>query len=217
MTAVGVAEPLSVPDRDPGRTAPIRPLTWRAFLVLVALAAVGASFWRSDQQVPTLGVGALAVLALAVGVRSYRLEHPLLWHVGRTKPWVLLGAGLAGTIVVDAGRAASPSATIASAFTLLAVPAYALMAVGTAVVIQGRAPGRTADALLTSAIITIAVAFPVWTLAFQPELGGRLAPTTVVAAFGLPMLDVFVLALLARLLLLSEDHPPVYSYLVLGL
>src|SRR5690242_18770940 len=107
MTAVGAVEP---------RVAPIKAGTWRAFFVVVALAAVGASFWRSDQQLPLLGVGALAIAALAFGVRSYRLEHPLLWHVGRTKPWMLLGAGLAGTVIVDAGRAASPSETIASAF-----------------------------------------------------------------------------------------------------
>src|SRR5690348_11480055 len=100
MTAVGAAEP---------RVAPIKQATWRAFLVVVALAAVGASFWRSDQQLPLLGVGTLAVIGVAVGVRSYRLEHPLLWHVGRTKPWVLLAAGLAGTVIVDAGRAAAPS------------------------------------------------------------------------------------------------------------
>ena len=208
MTAVGAADP---------RGTPIKVGTWRAFLVVVALAAVGASFWRSDQQLPLLGVGALAVVGLAFGVRSHRLEHPLLWHVGRTKPWVLLGAGLAGTVIVDAGRAASPSQAIASAFALIAVPAYALMAVGTLALIQGRAPGRTADALLTSAIITIAIAFPVWTLAFQPDLGAGLVLTTALAAFVLPLLDVFVLALLARLLMLSEDHPPVYSYLVLGL
>jgi diguanylate cyclase (GGDEF)-like protein len=206
-----------VPTSELARVKAIRPATWRAFLVLLALAAVGASFWRSDQQLPLLGVGALAITALAVGVRSYRLEHPLLWHVGRTKPWVLLGTGLAGVIVVDAGRAAAPSTSVSSAFALLAVPAYGLMAAGTVALIQGRAPARTADALLTSAIITISVAFPVWTLAFEPVVGHQLGVSTALGAFGLPVLDAFVLALIARLMLLSEDHPPVYSYLVLGL
>jgi|GEM_PF-7019551 len=217
MAAVGAVEPRSAPTGELARVTPIKPVVWRAFLVMVALGAVGASFWRSDQQLPLLGVGALAVVALAVGVRSYRLEHPLMWHVGRTKPWVLLGTGLALTIAVDAGRAASPTSTIAAAFALLALPAYGLMALGTLALIQGRAPGRTADALLTSAIITISVAFPVWTLAFQPALGHNLELSTGLAAFGLPVLDAFVLALLARLMLLSEDHPPVYSYLALGL
>jgi diguanylate cyclase (GGDEF)-like protein len=91
------------------------------------------------------------------------------------------------------------------------------MALGTLALIRGRAPGRTADALLTSAIITISVAFPAWTLAFQPALSTRLEVPAALSAFGLPVLDVLVLALLARLMLLSEDHPPVYSYLVLGL
>jgi len=217
MTAVGAVDPRSAPNGELARGKPIKPATWRAFVAAVALAAVGASFWRSDQQLPLLGVGALAVLGLALGVRSYRLEHPLLWHVGRTKPWVLLGAGLAGTVIVDAGRAAASSDTMAAAFALVALPAYALMAVGTLALIKGRAPDRTADALLTSAIITIAVAFPVWTLAFQPALGARLELPVALTAFGLPALDVLVLALLARLMLLSEDHPPVYSYLVLGL
>jgi diguanylate cyclase (GGDEF)-like protein len=217
MTALSALEPQGAPTGDFARVKPIKPVTWRAFLALVAVAAVGASFWGSDQQLPLLGVGALAVIALAVGVRSYRLEHPLLWHVGRTKPWVLLGAGLAGVILVNAGRAAATSTAGSSAVALLAVPAYTLMAVGTVALINGRAPGRTADALLTSAIITISVAFPVWTLAFQPALGDHIELPTALAAFGLPVLDAFVLALLARLMLLSEDHPPVYSYLVLGL
>src|SRR5207248_6710309 len=173
MTAVGAVDPRSAPNGELARSKPIKPATWRAFVAAVALAAVGASFWRSDQQLPLLGVGALAIVGLAVGVRSYRLEHPLLWHVGRTKPWVLLGTGLAGTVIVDGGRAVAPS-NMASAFALVAVPAYALMAMGTLALIQGRAPGRTGDSLLTSAIITISVAFPVWTLAFQPAVGARL-------------------------------------------
>jgi len=217
MTAVGAVEPRGASNGDLTRVNTIRPATWRAFLVVVALAAVGASFWRSDPQLPVLGVGALAVIALAAGVRSYRLEHPLLWHVGRTKPWVMLGAGLTGTILVDAGRAAAPSTAVSSAFSLLAVPAYALMAIGTLALIRGRAPGRTADSLFTSAIITISMAFPVWVLGFQPALGASLGATAALAAFVLPVLDVLVLALLARLMLLSEDHPPVYNYLVLGL
>src|SRR3954471_8595906 len=151
MTAVGAVEP---------RVAPIKAGTWRAFLAVVALAAAGASFWRSDQQLPLLGVGVLAVAGLAFGVRSYRLEHPLLWHIGRTRPWAMLGAGLAGAAVVDAGRATASSDAAVSGFALLAIPSYALMAMGAAALIRGRAPGRVADALLTSAIITVSVALP---------------------------------------------------------
>jgi len=214
MTAVGAVEPRGAASGELTRVEPVKPTTWRALLAVVAVAAFGASFWPSGQQLSVVGVGALAVFGLAVGVRTYRLGHPLLWHVGRTKPWVLLGAGLAGVVVVNAGRAATTSTT---ASTLLAVLAYTLMALGTLALIQGRAPGRSADALFTSAIITVSVAFPVWVLAFQPGLAGRLDPTRALGAFALPVLDAFVLALLARLMLLSDDHPPVYSYLLLGL
>src|SRR5436309_2623828 len=217
MTAVGVAETHGAPTGDLGRVTPIRPVRWRAFLVLVALASVGASFWRDGQEPALIGVGVLAVIGLAVGVRSYRLEHPLLWHVGRTKPWVLLGTGLAGAIAVDAGRATATSSNVASIFGVVAIPAYALMALGILALIRGRAPDRTVDSLLTSVIITVSVAFPVWTLAFQPSIGHLLALPAALAAFALPVFDVLVLALVARLMLLSEDHPPVYSYLVLGL
>jgi diguanylate cyclase (GGDEF)-like protein len=202
---------------DSGRVAPIRASTWRAFVVVIALAAVAASFWRSDEQPALFAVGALAVFALGLGVRSYRLEHSLLWHVGRTAPWAFLGTGLACAVVVDAGRAVASSSSVSSALTLVALPGYGLMAAGILMLIRGRAPGRTADALLTSAIITVSIAFPVWTLAFQPVLGRKLELHTALATYGLPVLDILVLALLARLMLLSEEHPPVYSYLVLGL
>ena len=56
--------------------------------------------------------------------------------------------------------------------------------------IRGRAPGRTVDALLTSSIIAIAIGFPVWTLAFQPELARGLSLDTALGAFTLPVLDM---------------------------
>src|SRR4051794_28551228 len=104
MTAVGAVEPRGATTGALSRVEPVKPTTWRVLLVVVAVAAFGASFWRSGQQLPVLGVGVLAVLGLVLGVRSYRLEHPLLWHVGRTKPWALLGAGLAGGGGGNAGR-----------------------------------------------------------------------------------------------------------------
>src|SRR5947209_15190865 len=163
-----------------------------------------------------VGVGALAMAGLAVGVHAHRLDHSLLWHVGRSKPWVLLGAGLAAEVALDGALAASPPTRLPFVVAPLTLAAYGAMAAGTLVLIRGRAPGRTVDALLTSAIVAASVGLPAWVLGFEPKGGHHLAQFAAVMTVAIPILDVVVLGLLARLMLLSEEHPPVYNYLLLA-
>src|SRR5438270_7793996 len=184
------------------------PLTWRVFLGLIGAGALAASGWATVPVGAVVGVGALALGGLVVGVRAHRLDHLLLWHVGRARPWAFLGAGLAAVIWLNGAVAASSTNRLPFVAAPLALVAYGAMALGTLLLIRGRAPGRTVDSLLTSGIVAAAVGLPAWVLAFEPRIGHQLPRLTAAMTVALPILAILVLGLLARLMLLSEEHPP---------
>ncbi|MBV8386371.1 MAG: EAL domain-containing protein [Acidimicrobiia bacterium] len=194
----------------------ISSITWRLFLGTIAAGALAASGWAAVPVGVVVAVGGLALLGLAVGVHAHRLDHALLWHVGRTRPWALLGVGLAGVVVLDGALATSSTSHLTALLAPLALGAYGAMAVGTLVLIRGRAPGRTVDSLLTSAIVATSVGLPAWVLAIEPRVGHELTLFGALTTFAIPVFDILVLGLLARLMLLSEEHPPVYNYLLLA-
>ena len=215
---VTVLEPVvaaSTP-RSPRNGALINPLTWRLFLGTIGSGALAASGWAAVPVGVVVAVGALALGGLAVGVHVHRLDHSLLWHVGRAKPWALLGVGLAAVIALNGALAASSTDRLPLAVAPLAMAAYGAMGLGTLMLIRGRAPGRTVDSLLTSGIVAVSVGLPAWVLAFEPRVGHQLTFFTAAMTVVLPILDILVLGLLARLMLLSEEHPPVYNYLLLA-
>jgi diguanylate cyclase (GGDEF)-like protein len=186
-----------------------------ATIAAVALVLAVTASSRSDTRVTVAG-GGLCVLVLLGGVRIYRLDRSLLWHVGRTKPWVFLALGLAAVVFADAGKGVIGSTTWPPATELVLVPGYVCVALGVLLPIQGRAPGRALDALVTSAIGVLSVGFPLWTLAFEQRVKHGMPVPTAVTALGVPLLDLLVLFMLARLMLLSEEHPPAYNYLLLA-
>ncbi|MBV8161450.1 MAG: diguanylate cyclase, partial [Acidimicrobiia bacterium] len=208
-----VAAPALAARRGGPKTSSI---TWRLFLGTIAAGALAASGWVAVPVTMVVAVGGLALVGSAVGVHAHRLEHALLWHVGRTRPWALLGAGLTGVVALDAALATAWMSRLPALLAPLAVAAYGAMAAGILLLIRGRAPGRALDSLLTSAIVAVSVGLPTWVLAFGPRVGHELTLFGAMTALTIPIFDILVLGLLARLMLLSEEHPPVYNYLLLA-
>src|SRR5437588_4139722 len=162
--------------------------------------------------------GIAAVGALVYGVHRYRLDRSLQWHVGRPITWKLLGCGLG--LLVAGGFIRSvllASDKVASPGDLLVVAAYPCMIAGLLLMVRGRAPGQSLNSLLLGSIVAVAVSFPLWMLVFDGLVHrGHVGLLTAVVGLGLPALDLLVLVITARLLLLSTDHPPAYSYLLSG-
>jgi diguanylate cyclase (GGDEF)-like protein len=186
-----------------------------AFAVAVASALLPESLSRS---LVTTGGGAAALLALVYGVRRHRLDRSLQWHVGRPITWKLLGAGLGLLFAGGFVRAVSGSGESVGGWgDLLVVAAYPYVAAGLLLMVRGRAPGQSLNSLLLGGIVATAVAFPLWMLVFDGLVRrGSLHPVEGILAVALPTLDLIVLVITARLLLLSHDHPPAYSYVLSG-
>src|SRR5207244_1432157 len=138
----------------------------------------------------------------------------LLWHVGRPITWMLLGGGLA--LFAGAGLLRALLADGAgSPADIVAAASYPCLLAGLLLMVQGRAPGQTLNTALLSGIVALAAGFPVWMLVFDPRVQNRsIGVAAGLAAFGFPTLDLLVLAVLGRLLLFSDEHPPAYSYLL---
>jgi diguanylate cyclase (GGDEF)-like protein len=192
---------------------------WRGFLAAVVIAAAGVMFApaRMDLSWVAPAFGLVCVGALAAGVRIHRLDRSLAWHVGRPEAWTLLGLGLSGLVIADASRAAwsgpaGPGYPSVADFVML--PGYGAMIAGLILLIRVRAPGKALDCALVAAIGTVAVTFAFWILGFSVV---DMPATTRVFALGWISLDLFVVLLTSRLMLLSDEHPPAYSYLLLSL
>jgi diguanylate cyclase (GGDEF)-like protein len=199
-------------------------LVWRGFVVAVAATSLATAFAPERLGRSTLApaAGLLALVAVAAGVRRYRLDRSLLWHVGRPITWILLGCGLA--ILVGSGllRALAWPHSAASPADVLALAAYPCLLAGLLLMVQGRAPGQTLNTALLSGIVAMAAGFALWMLVFggNPVVPGPHLPLplqTGLAGFAFPALDLLVLAVLGRLVMLSDEHPPAYSYLIAAL
>ncbi|MCU1451131.1 MAG: diguanylate cyclase/phosphodiesterase with sensor(s) [Acidimicrobiales bacterium] len=186
-----------------------------AFVVAVASAFLPESLSRS---LVTTGGGVAAVLALVYGVHRHRLDRSLQWHVGRPVTWKLLGAGLGLLVAGGFVRAVTGSGEgVGNAGDLLVVAAYPYLVAGLLLMVRGRAPGQSLNSLLLGGIVATAMAFPLWMLVFDGLVHGhQLTVLQGILAVGLPALDLLVLVITARLLLLSNDHPPAYSYVLSG-
>ena len=195
-------------------------LQGRVFVGAAFAVAVATGFLPPNlpRAVVSAAGGVAAILALVYGVHRYRLDRSLQWHVGRPITWKLLGCGLG--LLVAGGFIRSvlqASDRVGSPGDLLVVAAYPCMIAGLLLMLRGRAPGQSLNSLLLGSIVAIAVSFPLWMLVFDGLIHrGHLGLLTAVVGLGLPALDLLVLVITARLLLLSTDHPPAYSYLLSG-
>ncbi|HKN38703.1 MAG TPA: hypothetical protein VJ456_06310, partial [Acidimicrobiia bacterium] len=180
----------------------------------VAVASVFLPVGAQRFVVP--GAGLAALLALAWGVHHYRLDRSLLWHVGRPITWKLQGAGLALLVGGAAVRLLlGTGADVPSLADILVLCSYPCIIAGVLLMVRGRAPGQSVNSLLLGGIIAGSVTFPVWMLIFDRLVRhGQLTLAAGIVALGLPALDLLTLVVTARLLLLSDEHPPAYSYLL---
>src|SRR6476646_5280398 len=164
---------------------------WGRIFVGVAFAAAVSSAFLGEgvsRALVTAAGGLAALAALVWGVRRYRLDRSLQWHVGRPITWKLLGAGLALLIFGGFVRSLWGSGLhVPAAGDLFVVAAYPLLAAGLLLMVRGRAPGQSLNSLLLGAIVAIAVAFSAWMLLFGGLVhSGKLSVLAASIALAVP-------------------------------
>ncbi|WP_051452021.1 putative bifunctional diguanylate cyclase/phosphodiesterase [Actinospica robiniae] len=207
--------PSAGPERGLGPPAvSARAPAWAMRVYLAAFAVLTALYftlpsWRGGDWA---AMGLFATLAMLWSLARYRPLH--------RAPWLLLAGALVtlvSTDAVDLARNARSGSQIdffpntdwfPTTPEEVALLAYPLAAVGLWLFIRHQRNGRDAAAVIDALIVITAVALLAWTFIVWPTVDdpNRTALAREVA-FGYPLGDVLLLALLARLMTGSDDRP----------
>lgn len=176
----------------------------------VVVVAVIVAVTRLSQDAPLLTVWAASVaacIALAVSVAIHRRHHGPSW----LRAWVVLALAVAA-LAMDVLARADATAS-GSAGDRWGVVGGVLFVAGATLLLQHRlSTGRGLDVLVEAAIGSLAVGFLVWGLVLVPF--DVTVPVADLVRLALPLLHLTGLWLVVRLVVLTDEHPRAYLYLV---
>lgn len=176
-----------------------------AALVVWSLLPVGA-----PRDVAFVVVGLLGVAAMVVGIRTHRPAAALAWY--------LLAAGQLVMVAGDAmfswyahvlGVEPFPSPA-----DVVYLSAYPFLVAGLVLLIRARRRGPDPVGRLEAGIATAALGLLVYVFVAEPILLAGDPPVSTALALGYPVVDVLVIAALARLSLAPGARPVAYQLLV---
>ncbi len=171
----------------------------------VSVAAICGYFVLGEALATALyiGMSALVVVAVAVGLRRYRPSNP--------RPWIVLAVGQTAFLIADvlwyAFALTNPetveSASLADAFYLVGYP---LLALGLVLLIRARQPRYRVTAAIDAILIGLAGILVLWIVAIDGVIHDESIPFVerlVTTAY--PIGDAIVLAAAAYLLLTGSQ------------
>jgi diguanylate cyclase (GGDEF)-like protein len=162
------------------------------------------------------GYGAVAALAVVAGVAIHRPPHRFLWLLvaAAFTLWTTADA-ISAVLAPDGGNVPVPSWADVAYYL-----GYLALIVGVGLLAGPLLHGSQMErpALLDAAIVATTASFPIWLFVIGPVLhapGSTVLEALVTA--GYPVLDVLVIAVIARHLLIEGDKPPAAVLLALAL
>jgi len=158
-------------------------------------------------------VSAVAVIAILVAVRLYRPARPL--------PWLLLAAAQSLYVVADFVywylneiRQFAEFPTIADLFYLLQYP---VLVAALAVFVARRTPGWHLAALIDATVIAIGFGLLGWVYVIAPMAEATdVTPFAKAVSIAYPIMDLFVLAILVRLVIGPGARPAAFYLLLVS-
>jgi signal transduction histidine kinase len=161
-------------------------------------------------------IAASAVLAVAAGLWLHKPENAI--------PWVLIGAGVlacvAGEVTWNVYSLVLHQDPYPSLADLFYLSGYPLLAGGVWLFVRGRARNRglAQASLVDAAIVTVAAGVVTWVFLVDPYASDESLSLDVRAlSAAYPLVDVLLLAFLARLLLGPGGYSPAFWFLAGGL
>jgi len=179
----------------------MRNMLWKFWLLTAAaLTLVYFVVPKSPESKLVLynGLGLLAVLALLVGM-----------HINKTRPkapWFWLVGGLTSFLVADViyyllelkhGADDVPFPNPADIFYLLMYP---MVMIGLTLMVRAVSPGRDKASFIDAAVVGIAMFGALWVLFVDSSFSDDTSFLTLVVTLAYPVMDVFLLAVAARLI-----------------
>jgi diguanylate cyclase (GGDEF)-like protein len=183
---------------------------WRPALIvgllLIAAQAMAPVGWR-----PRLYevLAAAVPIGILVAVRVHRPVNRLPWYLlaGGSACWVV------GDILFNALDDAFPSVA-----DLLYLTGYPAVLAGAMLVVRERLPGRDLPGLVDAAAVTVAASIPAWMFLMSPVMSdGSSSVLARVVSLAYPLADLFVIAVLVRLLVSPGRRTPTQALLLGGL
>ena len=153
------------------------------------------------------GLGLLAVIGIAVGIRKNN-PNPRI-------PWFWFGAGLSSFLLADviyyvieitSGDAGPPFPNVADFFYLMMYP---MMIVGLTKMLRAVAPGRDRTSFIDAAVVATAMFGALWVLFVDDVWAAESTTSALLVSLAYPVMDVALLAVAARLVVtIHLKHPP---------
>ena len=175
--------------------------------VIIAIALATSAAAGLPHHAAALGVGVAALLGFATGmlVNGRRLSGLVL------RSWLLLGSGLALSVMTSIGGVDGPLGQ--QWLAQPGVPVAGLLTVAGAYrMLHHRLPGRAGDITSEVTLTVAALGFLAWVLLTTVDgLPDGAARAQAIAA---PLVDIVALWLLTRLVSLTERYPASYRYVM---
>ena len=186
---------------------------WWLYLALLAPVTAGYLAGPLHAGLVYNAIGFSAVVAMVMGVRMHRPSARWAWYVLAVAELVFVGGDVLAYNYPAIFGHALPSISIADAFYL---SCYPLTALGLALLIRSRSPGRDWASLIDAAIVTIGLALLSWLVLIAPLADNAALPLgTKVVSIAYPLSDILVLGVAVRLAVGRGRRSPAY-YMIVG-
>nr|WP_240943209.1 bifunctional diguanylate cyclase/phosphodiesterase [Planosporangium thailandense] len=158
-------------------------------------------------------LGFVSLIMILVGVRRHRPARRRIWYciAAGQALWVL---GDVTFDFYDYVLHRSPFPSLADVFYLAGYPV--LMA-GLFILVRGRTAGRDRAGLIDAAVIATGLGLVCWAFFMRPIVqDDSLSPVTAVISLAYPVMDVVMIAMIARLFTGPGARTPSYRFLMAG-
>jgi signal transduction histidine kinase len=184
---------------------------WRVYFGLGA-CGIGVYFAVSSvavQDVLYSAIGASTLVALVVGLRAHRPRARGAWHL------LLAGQAcfVAGDLVFDVLADVLHKQPFPSAADGLYLIGYPLFAAGLVGFVRARTPGRDRASLIDALIIGSAVAVVAWVFWIDRYADTSLGDLEMLVSVAYPVMDIILIAVLARLAVSPGERASSYRLL----
>ncbi len=211
------ASPVPVDRRAPSFKRSFATHAWRVYLAL-GLMVAGSFFVLPSPAVQNV-VGTIISLCTAIAVVvGTRLHRPL-----HARPWYLLAVGVLlacsgdalWTVYENVWHADAPFPSWVDAIYL---SSYVMYICGLLQLVRIRTHGRDWSNLIDALIIAVGLGMMAWVFLMVPYVyDPSLSLLERLVSIAYPLLDVVLVAVVARLLLAPGSFPPAYVFLLWGL
>jgi diguanylate cyclase (GGDEF)-like protein len=188
---------------------------WRWFLVAGAVGLLAHRLTGGAGAQPILYelVAAASAAAIVVGVHLHRPARPRAWNLLA----IAVALWVFGDLAWNANASLFDEVPVPSLADLGYLASYPFMAAGLLRMARDRVPNADRSTITEAALVTAAAALPAWVFLVAPagsdDSVGVLARLVAVAY---PLADLFLFAILVRLMMAGGRRPPAYWLLLAG-